>query len=104
MARRIFLRLTELGEGTQDTRRRAALSELIPDTDEGAAVKGLLKTLADARLVTLSEDTAEVAHEALIREWPALRRWLSEDRESLRLHRRLTEAAQGWEKTVQGKW
>ena len=98
LARRIFLRLTELGEGTQDTRRRAALSELMPDTEEGAAVKCLLKTLADARLITLSEDSAEVAHEALIREWPALRAWLSEDRESLRLHRRLTEAAQGWEK------
>jgi DNA-binding SARP family transcriptional activator/WD40 repeat protein len=97
-ARRIFLRLTELGEGTQDTRRRAPLSELVPDTQEGQAVESLLKTLADARLVTLSEDTAEVAHEALIREWPALRSWLSEDRESLRLHRRLTEAAQEWEK------
>ena len=39
-----------------------------------------------------------MAHEALIREWPALRGWLSEDRESLHLHRRLTEAAQEWQK------
>ena len=30
IARNIFLRLTELGEGTQDTRRRAALDELFP--------------------------------------------------------------------------
>ena len=97
-ARRIFLRLTELGEGTQDTRRRAPLSELIPNGEAGPTVQGLLKTLADARLVTISEDTAEVAHEALIREWPALRAWLSEDRESLHLHRRLTEAAQEWQK------
>jgi WD40 repeat protein len=39
----------------------------------------------------------EVAHEALIREWPTLRGWLEEDREGLRLHRHLTLAADAWE-------
>ncbi len=96
LTRRIFLRLTELGEGTQDTRRRAGLSELALENGDQAIVDGLLKTLSDARLITLSHDTAEVAHEALIREWPALRQWLSEDRDSLRLHHRLSEAAQSW--------
>ena len=38
----------------------------------------------------------DVTHEALIREWPTLRDWLSEDREGLRVHRKLTEAAQEW--------
>ena len=38
----------------------------------------VLKALADARLITTSEDSAEVAHEALIREWPTLRGWLEE--------------------------
>ena len=98
LTRKIFLRLTELGEGTQDTRRRVSLSELAAGTGEASEVESLLKELADARLITLAEGTAEVAHEALIREWPALRGWLNEDRESLRLHRRLTEAAQEWEK------
>ncbi len=56
-----------------------------------------MNILAEARLVTLSENTAEVAHEALIREWPTLREWLNEDREGLRLHRHLTEAAYEWE-------
>ncbi len=97
LARRIFLRLTELGEGTQDTCRRAAISELISTEGEAPEVESLLTELADARLITLSEGVAEVAHEALIREWPSLRAWLSEDRESLRLHRRLTAAAQDWE-------
>ena len=59
--------------------------------------RSVLNTLAEARLVTLGEDTAEVAHEALIREWPTLREWLTQDRESLRLHRHLTEAAHEWE-------
>jgi WD40 repeat protein/DNA-binding SARP family transcriptional activator len=96
LARRIFLRLTELGEGTQDTRRRAPLSELAPTSEDTLQVNNLLKELADARLITLSEDTAEVAHEALIREWPALRQWLSEDRDGLRLHRHLTDSAEAW--------
>jgi WD40 repeat protein/DNA-binding XRE family transcriptional regulator len=98
IARQIFLRLTELGEGTQDTRRRATLIELVPNPQLRLSVESVLKTLADARLITTSEGVAEVAHEALIREWPTLREWLADDREGLRLHRHLTEAAQEWER------
>jgi WD40 repeat protein len=99
LARSIFLRLTELGEeGAQDTRRRVAPGELVRREEESAAVEAVLKTLADARLVTTGEGTVEVAHEALIREWPALRGWLEEDREGLRVHRHLTDAAQEWER------
>jgi WD40 repeat protein len=98
IARQIFLRLTELGEGTQDTRRRAALIELVPNPQLQSSVESVLKTLADARLITTSEHVAEVAHEALIREWPTLREWLTDDREGLRLHRHVTEAAQEWER------
>ncbi len=98
IARDIFVRLTELGEGAQDTRRRARLSELTPgDGDQARGVRAVIGALAEARLVTVGEDTVEVAHEALIREWPTLREWLSADRESLRLHRRLTEATAEWE-------
>lgn len=97
IARNIFLRLTELGEGTEDTRRRAKIGELIPQRQADADVRAVLKILADARLITLGEDTADVAHEALIREWPMLREWLAQDREGLRLHRRITEAAHEWE-------
>jgi WD40 repeat protein/DNA-binding SARP family transcriptional activator len=94
LARHIFLELTELGEGTEDTRRRVKIEELITESDQ---VRPLLTTLADARLITTSEETVEVAHEALIREWPRLRDWLNEDREGLRLHRHLSEAAHDWE-------
>lgn len=97
IARNIFLRLTELGEGTEDTRRRASFAELVPQDESAASVNGVLRRLADARLVTLNADTAEVAHEALIREWPQLREWLNQDRDGLRLHRQITEAAQEWE-------
>lgn len=99
IARNIFLRLTELGEGTQDTRRRVSILELIPPAPYGdpQQVEEVLVKLADARLITTSEGSAEVAHEALIREWSTLREWLSQDREGLRVHRHLTEATQEWE-------
>ncbi len=98
IARRIFLRLTELSDeaSAADTRRRATFAELILKPEEATTTHTVLKTLADARLIITSEDSAEVAHEALIREWPTLRGWLEDNREGLRLHRQLTEAAHEW--------
>src|SRR4030095_6707875 len=80
-----------------DTRRRASFEELMSHTEHTDEIRDVLNRLAEARLITLGEDTAEVAHEALIREWPTLREWLNQDREGLRLHRHLTEAAYEWE-------
>jgi len=101
IARRIFLRLTELSDetSTADTRRRATFNELILKPEEAGITHEVLNTLADARLITISEDAAEVAHEALIREWPTLHGWLEENRDGLRLHRQLTETAQEWNQT-----
>jgi WD40 repeat protein/transcriptional regulator with XRE-family HTH domain len=98
LARDVFLRLTELGEGTEDTRRRAALNELARQSGEAPQLRGVLNTLAEARLITLNEDSAEVSHEALIREWQRLRQWLTQDREGLLLLRHLTESALDWER------
>ena len=99
IARQIFLRLTELGgeTSTADTRRRVSFEELVSRPEERSLVQDVLLTLADSRLIITDLSTAEVAHEALIREWPTLRSWLEEDRESLRLHRHLTETAQEWQ-------
>ena len=93
IAKQAFLRLTELGHETQDTRRRVELAEI--GLDENTRL--VLKKLADARLITSDKDVIEVAHEALIREWKTLRGWLSDEREGLIIHRRLTNAAQTWQ-------
>ncbi len=98
IARQVFLRLTELGEDTEDTRRRASLHELVLKSSEAGQTRAVLNTLAEARLITINEDSAEVAHEALIREWQRLHDWLIADREGLRLHRHLTDRAQEWER------
>jgi WD40 repeat protein/class 3 adenylate cyclase/tRNA A-37 threonylcarbamoyl transferase component Bud32 len=101
LVRNLFLRLTELGEGAEDTRRRVAVEELVPEGASLDDVRALLDRLAEARLVTLGQGTAEVAHEVLIREWPTLRAWLEEDRAGIRLHRRLGDAARLWEAGTQ---
>ncbi|MCT9935183.1 winged helix-turn-helix domain-containing protein [Planotetraspora sp. A-T 1434] len=95
-ARRIFLRLSALGEGTEDTRRPISQMELVGVADPQITA-GVLDRLAGARLIVLAQETVEVAHEALIRAWPRLHRWLTDDRENLFVHRRLTDAAQTWE-------
>jgi WD40 repeat protein len=99
VARTIFVRLTELGEGTEDTRRRVERAEIdgLAGSDP-ATVARVVQVLADARLIIVDEGTVEVAHEALIREWPRLRGWLDDDREGLRLHRHVTEASREWER------
>lgn len=97
IARHIFLRLTDLGEDTPETRRRVQLPELLPSADQRSQVEVVLDKLVAARLVIVSQDYVEVSHEALIREWPTLRSWLEADREGVRLHHQLAEAALAWE-------
>jgi Novel STAND NTPase 1 len=97
ITRSMFLRLTELGGGAREGRRRVNVDELVPNAVSPEVVQALLERLAEARLVTLDEGTAEVAHEVLIREWPTLRAWLDEDRDGIRLHRNLGAAARLWD-------
>jgi WD40 repeat protein/DNA-binding SARP family transcriptional activator len=94
-ARPLLLRLAgDDEEGGALVRRRVTLSELEVDRDENAA--GALAVLTESRLLTSNEDTVEVAHEALLREWPRLRTWLEEDAEGRRLHQHLIGASREW--------
>lgn len=99
LAQRMILRLISPGEGTADTRRPAERAELVgsapEDARDDAAV--VLERLAAARLITLDGDTVDLAHEAVISAWPRLRGWIDAERDRLRTHRRLTEAARVWQ-------
>jgi WD40 repeat protein/class 3 adenylate cyclase/tRNA A-37 threonylcarbamoyl transferase component Bud32/energy-coupling factor transporter ATP-binding protein EcfA2 len=97
LVRSVFVRLTDLGDDHAATRRRVRTDELVPEGVPPEVVQALLERLADARLLSLGEGTAEVAHEVLLREWPTLRGWLDEDRDGLRLHRQLGDAARMWD-------
>ena len=115
LCRELFLRLVQPGEGTDDTKRLVRWEELqVSDPVEVEALEQVVRALADERLITTGTDdlaggendnhlvaggTIEVIHEALIRDWGALRNWLDADREGLRAHHQLTEAAKEWSKS-----
>ena len=84
LARSVLLRLAAEDAGGTIERRRIALAELDDD-----ASPQVVAVLTDQRLLTVSAGAVELAHEALLREWPRLRGWLEEDAEGRRLHRRL---------------
>ena len=95
VCRRVLLMLTNPGEGTEDTRRRATRNQL----GSGVTVDSVLQSLAKGRLITIGETEpvqVEVAHEALIRGWHKLREWLDVDRESVRIVHRLADVAEEW--------
>ncbi|MBN1966654.1 MAG: protein kinase, partial [Anaerolineae bacterium] len=100
VVRQLFLRLVTLGEGIEDTRRRVRRSELI--SLGGPAMERVIDAFDRSRLLTLDQDpanrepTVEIAHEALLREWGQLRLWLDQNRDDIRMQRRLSHAAQEW--------
>ena len=93
-ARGLLLRMVEPGQGTPDTRRPLTRAEREEWACPHAPV--VVERLARARLLTVDEEAVQLAHEALITCWPRLRGWIEEDRERLRHHRRLTDAARVW--------
>jgi hypothetical protein len=100
IAQRIFVELAELGEGTEDTRRRLRLDDLAGPTWYAGGGAAVLEGLVRTRLVTADDRTVQIAHEALIREWPRLREWLDADRAGERLRRGLQSAAHEWDEHV----
>ena len=93
-ARHLLLRMVVPGQGTPDTRRpltRAELSEWA-----NPAVQVILERLTRTRLLTADETGVHLTHEALLTSWPRLHDWIECDRERLRHHRMLTEAARTW--------
>ncbi|MEO1069449.1 MAG: pentapeptide repeat-containing protein, partial [Cyanobacteria bacterium J06638_6] len=105
-AKHIFMSLTQLGEGAEDTRRRITQASLISAQHPNSQVAEVVKRLADANLVVTDDRsgaaegiysaTVDVAHEALIRNWPKLRQWLEENRDLLRQQRKIELAAEEW--------
>jgi Tol biopolymer transport system component/DNA-binding XRE family transcriptional regulator len=101
-ARRLFQRLVTLGEGVEDTRRRASRSELASASLDEEALDHVLEAFGRYRLLTFDRDlvtngpTVEMAHEALLKSWARLRDWLDNSRTELRTQRQLMMAATEW--------
>jgi DNA-binding SARP family transcriptional activator len=99
--RRVFERLVVVNADGEPTRRRTPRSELAtPGTEK--SIDGAIEAWAYARLLTLDrhpatrEPTVEVAHEALLRDWPRLRGWIDEHRDAIAAMGQLRDAAATW--------
>lgn len=102
VVRAVFEQLVAVGSGVPPTRRVVPRAELVGDA-HGGTTDEIIDRWAEARLLTLDRHqetrapTVEVAHEALLREWPRLRRWIEEDHDRLVVLANLREAAATWE-------
>jgi len=94
------LKLAHVPMDGEPVRRRAHKAEC--SADEWDIVEQLAS--ADWRLLTTSGDgtdiRAEVAHEALLRKWPRLTRWLEEEREFLVWKGQLEQTRRQYEATA----
>lgn len=99
--RRLFEALVVVGTEGEATRRRASRTELTGDGRD-PAIDSVIDRWSHARLLSLDRHpqtrvpTVELAHEALLREWPRLRGWIEEDREALRVLGHLRDASRSW--------
>ncbi|GAA0937473.1 hypothetical protein GCM10009559_30550 [Pseudonocardia zijingensis] len=89
--RRLFTALAEPGRDGRFVRRPVPLADLPAEQRE------LAEALADRRLLVVSRDAVELAHQALIEHWPRLRDWLSADREFLSWLAGLQDRRARWE-------
>ncbi|MDN5919813.1 MAG: WD40 repeat domain-containing protein [Pseudonocardia sp.] len=75
----LLVQLVRVGDHPgHDTRRHLDRAEL-PDPGDGRTGRAL-EILADARLITIGEDTVQITHEALIRAWQRLRDTIDSER------------------------
>lgn len=108
IARRVFLRLIQFGEGRADTRRQESVEALKARGDNDQIFEETLRYLADRRLLTLSgkEDKTrkvDISHEILISSWPQLQDWIIQRREAEQTRRRLIAKVKEWERLGKGK-
>jgi hypothetical protein len=97
---KLLRRMTAIGPDGRLARRTAplaALDAVAGGGTAGTADRGLLALLADRRLITLHEDTAEIVHDVLVTDWPPLRRWLSPGLRAHAVHDRLLNDAARWD-------
>lgn len=97
--RKLFMELVQLGEEQEVTRRRVDWDRLKVIADSPEQLERVIERLAGAqqRLIITDEKTVEVVHEALLCRWKLLRDWIEEDRENIRICRRLERACREWQ-------
>lgn len=108
-AKRILLRLVQAGEGVEVTGKRIRRDTLYHAGEARDRIDRVLEKLVRARLVRISEAEhvadaqLEIAHEALVRNWPRLVEWLQEEHERITLRQRLESRAAEWVRLGRGQ-
>lgn len=101
-ARQLFLRLVNIAENDEWTRRRVPASEILSLDVDVLALQTVIDVFSTHRLLVLDRDavtgspTAEVAHESLLTNWPRLRGWIEEARDDIKRHVLLSVAINEW--------
>ncbi len=109
-ARRILLMVgLSVDDRHEATRTRVARARFFEYGDDPGRVERVLDRLIAARLLRQTagpldgQPRVEVAHEALVRNWPRLAEWLQEAQTSLAERRRLEAKAREWVRLGRGK-
>lgn len=108
LVRRILTDLVHISDDTQalpDSRWRRPLSALYREDNEKEVVREVVSLLADARLLVTArhaqsgQETVELIHDALLREWRLLQQWLHEDRRFILWRQEIDTRVRGWVET-----
>jgi hypothetical protein len=94
--RRILLRMVRPGAHSETTSSRVPVDALLRLGDDPARVQAVLDKLLAARLVRCTNDRIEVAHEALIRNWPKLVEWIDQKKAAMTELHRFEALADEW--------
>ncbi|MDH6623572.1 WD40 repeat protein [Streptomyces sp. LBL] len=97
--RELLFRLVHLTDDGVVVRRRVPVADLLDglSAPQQVATRSVRERLATARLITVDQEYAQIAHEALLHAWPRLRTWIEEDRDLLVQRQRLADSAREWE-------
>ena len=101
-AQQLFLRLVNITDNDEWTRRRVPASEILSLDTDVLALQTVIDAYAAHRLLILDRDvvtdspTVEVAHEALLTNWARLSGWIEAAREDVKRHVTLAVAMDEW--------
>jgi WD40 repeat protein/DNA-binding SARP family transcriptional activator len=104
-ARQLFLHLVSITDDEERIRRRVTWKTLLSLGNDPDVMSKVIERFGSQRLLTFDQDsetgeaTVEVAHEALIAEWPTLASWVDAARDDLRMRQRLLAARREWEES-----
>ena len=101
LARAAFIPgLVQVDSAESEPKRRVERLDALP-----GGTHALIRHFVDARLLVSDRrmidgresETIEVVHEAILRQWPALRSWIAEERDALRALDGVRAAARDWQ-------